>query len=107
MNFIELFINDPINATLDMDQNFDVAIQYSIADIRNVSKRNAAYSKTVVLPGTKNNNFWFGNLFDVNADFTAFNPNVKYVFGSNKISNPRPMPPRTYCSNFVFGFHPA
>lgn len=77
MNYLELFINNPVNARLDMDQSFDISLQYSLADIRDISKRNAAYSKTIVLPGTKTNNYWFGNLFDVNADFTAFNPNRK------------------------------
>jgi hypothetical protein len=77
MNYIELFINQPSNASLDISQEIDIALQYSIADIKDISKRNASYSKTIVLPGTKNNNYWFGNLFDVNADFSAFNPNKK------------------------------
>ena len=77
MNYVELFINEPTNAQLDMDQAFDIALQYSIADIKDITKRNSAYSKTITLPGTKNNNFWLGNLFDINADFTAFNPNRK------------------------------
>lgn len=77
MNVVNLFINNPVNAELDMDNNFDIALQYSIADIRDISKRNAAYSKTVMLPGTKNNNYWLGNLFDINSDFTQFNPNKK------------------------------
>jgi len=77
MDIIELFINSPVNAKLDMDQAFTIALQYSVADIRDISKRNAAYSKTISLPGTKNNNFWFGNLFDINSDFTMFNPNKK------------------------------
>jgi hypothetical protein len=62
---------------LDLKNEFDIALQYSIADIKDISKRNAAYSKTMILPGTKNNNYWFGNLFDVNSDFTLFNPNKK------------------------------
>lgn len=77
MNYIELFINEPSTTSLDINQEVDIALQYSIADIKDISKRNAAYSKTIILPGTKNNNYWFGNLFDVNADFTMFNPNKK------------------------------
>ena len=76
MNVVNLFINEPSNAELDLS-NFDIALQYSIADIRDISKRNSAYSKTITLPGTKNNNYWLGNLFDINSDFTAFNPNKK------------------------------
>jgi hypothetical protein len=77
MNYIQLFINEPSTAELDMTQEIEIALQYSIADIKDISKRNAAYSKTIVLPGTKKNNYWFGNLFDVNADFTMFNPNKR------------------------------
>ena len=77
MDNIELFINKPVNAKLDLQGDIPIALQYSVADIRDISKRNAAYSKTIVLPGTKNNNFWFGNLFDINSDFTSFNPNKK------------------------------
>lgn len=77
MNNVEIIINEPANAYLDCDSNFDIALQYSLADIRDISKRNSAYSKTLSLPGTKNNNFWFGELFDINVDFTAFNPNKK------------------------------
>lgn len=77
MEIVELFINNPVNAKLDLMGQFPIALQYSVADIRDISKRNAAYSKTIMLPGSKNNNYWFGNLFDVNSDFTAFNPNKK------------------------------
>lgn len=77
MNFIQLFINEPATAELDLNQEMDIALQYSIADIKDISKRNASYSKTIILPGTKKNNYWFGNLFDVNTDFSGFNPNKK------------------------------
>lgn len=77
LNYVELFLNDPATTKLDLNQEFSIALQYSIADIRDITKRNAAFSKTIMLPGTKNNNFWMGNLYDINADFTAFNPNRK------------------------------
>lgn len=77
MNKVELIIGNPSFADLDLDSGFDVALQYSIADIKDISKRNSAYSKTIILPGSKNNNYWLGNLFDVNSDFSGFNPNKK------------------------------
>lgn len=76
-NYIQLLINEPSTAELDLNQEIDIALQYSIADIKDISKRNAAYSKTIIVPGTKNNNYWFGNLFDINSDFSGFNPNKK------------------------------
>jgi hypothetical protein len=77
MNTVELFLGRPSFATLDLTTDFDIALQYSVADIRDISKRNAAYSKTIVIPGTKNNNYWLGNLFDINTDFTYYNPNIR------------------------------
>jgi len=77
MNYLELLIGNPSFADLDLDSSFNIALQYSIADIKDVSKRNSSYSKTIILPGTKNNNYWLGNLFDINSDFSAFNPNKK------------------------------
>jgi len=77
MNYVELWIGNPAEAKLDLNQEFSIALQYSIADIKDITKRNSAFSKTIMIPGTKNNNYWMGNLYDVNADFTMFNPNVK------------------------------
>lgn len=76
-NYIQLLIKTPSEAELDLSQDMDIALQYSIADIKDITKRNSAYSKTIIVPGTKNNNYWFGNLFDINSDFTMFNPNKK------------------------------
>jgi hypothetical protein len=76
-NYVEIFINEPATTKLDLNQEFDISLQYSIADIRDITKRNAAFSKTIMLPGTKNNNYWLGNLYDINSDFTFFNPNFK------------------------------
>lgn len=77
MNTINLYINDPINAELDTDSKFNMAFNYSIADIKDISKKNGHWSKTITLPGTQNNNYWFGQLFDVQSDFTFMNPNKK------------------------------
>jgi hypothetical protein len=91
INFIQLLINDPATAELDLDNSFDIALQYSLADIRDISKRNSAYSKTIILPGTKKNNYWLGYLFDINSDFTFFNPNrktnCKFLVNSETVIN--------------------
>lgn len=76
-NNIELLINSPATATLDLTEDVGISLQYSLADIRDISRRNSAYSKTILLPATKNNNYWLGNLFDITADFSQFNPNKK------------------------------
>lgn len=69
--------NDAIENYLDISNNFKVSLNYSLAEIQDISKRNGAYSLPITLPGTKNNHFWFGHLYDVKSDFTFFNPNFK------------------------------
>ena len=62
---------------LDVKEGFGFGLNYSNGDVQEISKRDSNYSKTITLVGSKNNNKIMGGLFDVNADFTFFNPNLK------------------------------
>lgn len=62
---------------LDVDTNIGFGVTYSVDDIKNISKRNSAATKTVTALGTDNNNKIFGLLFDLKSDFSGFNPNFK------------------------------
>ena len=64
-------------AELDLAEGLGFGLNYQIDDVKNPTNRNGSYSKTITLAGTKNNNKVLGGLFDVNADFTFFNPNIK------------------------------
>lgn len=57
--------------------NVGINMNYSIDDVRNIEKKNGNFSKTFTVPGTKNNNKIFGHLFDINTDFTQYNPNLR------------------------------
>jgi len=74
-NKIEIILSD--GNILDVKTEIGFPLTYQIDDIRNPNTSNASFSKTIKLPGTKNNNIRFGGLFDINADFTYFNPNIK------------------------------
>ena len=76
MNIVELILGKPSYAVLDLS-DLDISLNYSLSEIKDITKRNSSYSKTISIPGSKNNNYWFGNLFDINSDFTYFNPNKK------------------------------
>lgn len=65
------------NSEIDLAKEIGFGLNYSIDDIRNIEKKNTNYSKTITLAGTDNNNKILGGLFDVNSDFTFFNPNLK------------------------------
>tara|TARA_R110002167_G_scaffold54889_3_gene156372 strand:- start:2458 stop:6339 length:3882 start_codon:yes stop_codon:yes gene_type:complete len=62
---------------LDLEKDLGFGLNYSIDDIRKPESRNSNYSKTITLAGSKANNKFFGSLYDVNTDFTFFNPNIK------------------------------
>jgi hypothetical protein len=51
---------------LDVTEDVIVPITYSIGDIRDISKKNGAFSKSIKIKGTKVNNILFNNYYDVN-----------------------------------------
>ncbi len=55
---------------LDVSNEISSLITYAVDDVRDFGDRNTAFSKTIVLPGTANNNKLFGNIFNV----TVSNP---------------------------------
>lgn len=65
------------NASLDLLGDVPVSLNYAIADIKDPSKRNGSFSKTIKLPGTGNNNTFFEHTYDVNVATNNFNPNLK------------------------------
>lgn len=65
------------NASLDLLDDVPVSLNFAIADIKDPSKRNGSFSKTVKLPGSNTNNEFFEHVFDVNVSTNAFNPNVR------------------------------
>jgi len=62
---------------LDLGVEVSMPLTFKMADVKKLSSRSGAYSKTIKLPGTRINNAFFGGLYDPNADFTQFNPNIR------------------------------
>lgn len=73
-------INTKLNllssGTIDLYDNVGMSLNFSIADVRNIDKRNGSFSKTITLPGTKNNNKLFGHLFNIGVS-GSYNANIK------------------------------
>lgn len=63
--------------SLDLQSEVAVSINLSIAEIQDITKRQGDFSKTVKLPGTKANNKFFEQTYDVNIKTASFNPNIK------------------------------
>lgn len=74
MNEIKLIV---LGQELEVEGNFGFGLNYNIDDVKDPSKRNGNYSKSITLAGTKKANKLLGNLYDINSDFTFFNPNVR------------------------------
>ena len=83
----KLYINDTL-----VDLTEDVSMPYTKAqmDVFQPEARNADFSKTVTIPGTKSNNKLFGHIFEVGQSiqntstttnfFPDFNPNLRASF---------------------------
>lgn len=70
-------IIEALGQELDLAKGIGFGLNYAIDDVKKPENGNSNYSKTITLAGSKNNNKFLGGLFDINADFTFFNPNFK------------------------------
>jgi hypothetical protein len=80
----EIYINGTL---IDLYDKFPMSLNYAIADIVHPDKRNANYSKTIKIPGSKTNDALFGYIFSISKEVSSnntlinfapdFNPNLK------------------------------
>lgn len=63
------------NYKIDLTGEEKVSYNFLISDIKDISKKKTSYSKTITVPGTKNNNDVFNNIFEITSDAYLFNPN--------------------------------
>lgn len=61
---------------LDVKEGTAFPLNFGVADIRDVSKRSGAFSKTITLTGTANNNNLLNHYYDVNVQAGTFNINT-------------------------------
>jgi hypothetical protein len=85
---IRLFIEDQ---ELDVNQGFSNQITYAVDDLQNLDSKATAFSKTIILPGTANNNRLLGNIFEFGAaNFTVDGvANVGYNFNASRSAKMR------------------
>jgi uncharacterized delta-60 repeat protein len=62
---------------LDLYSSIPIAVTKSFAELGDIGKRNSDYSIGVMLPGSKKNNAFFENFFNVDAQSLYFNPNKR------------------------------
>jgi len=61
---------------LDIKSGTAFPINLSLGDIRDISKRNGSYSRTITLVGNKNNSILLGHYYDLNVEAGTFNINT-------------------------------
>ena len=57
---------------LNTDENVVFPLNFAVSDIRDITKKKGTFSKSITLPGTKNNNKLLNNYFDVNIESGSF-----------------------------------
>jgi len=62
---------------LDVIDEIVMPFNYNLNDIRDITNRGGAFSKTITIPGTNNNNDILGQAFNVNTNTLTFNPKIK------------------------------
>lgn len=79
----ELYIE---NNRLDITEEISALVTFAIDDIKDFSARSTAWSKTIILPGTANNNKLFGNIFEIGQanEYDDTIANVGYNFNAAK-----------------------
>jgi len=64
------------NGYLDIKEGTAFPLNFSIGDIRDLTKRTGTFSKTITLVGSKNNHNLLGHHYDVNIEEGTFNINT-------------------------------
>lgn len=79
----ELFIE---TYRLDVTADISALLNFALDDIKDFSSRSTAWSKTIILPGTSNNNQIFGHIFQIGQsnDYNSASPNVGYNFNASQ-----------------------
>lgn len=62
---------------IDITDDVAVPLNFAVAEIQDISKKQGGFSKTIKAPGTANNNTVLGNLYDVNITDSTFDQNVR------------------------------
>lgn len=68
---LKTFINQEL-VYLDLFDNEDIQIDYSFAEIQNITAKNSSFSRTFSLPGSKTNNDVFQHYYDLNTSLTDY-----------------------------------
>jgi hypothetical protein len=72
-----LLINGDKNYYLNVKEGTNFPLNFGISEIRDISTRKGAFSKTITIVGDKNNNIVLGHIFDVNIETERYDINKR------------------------------
>jgi hypothetical protein len=74
------------NNKIDISKDLDASLSFNIDDIKDFGSRNTSFSKTIVIPGTANNNIIFGNIFELKTSkiYNDAAPNIAQNYNISK-----------------------
>ena len=62
---------------LDLMEDFDIELTYTIQDAQDITRRSGTYSKTITLPSTTRNDNAFRHAYNVQSFVGGFTPNKR------------------------------
>lgn len=70
---------------LDLYQDEDIFLDYSFAEIQDITSKNSSFTRSFTLPGSKNNNDIFQHYYDLNSSLTDYD--IRSVFEASLEQN--------------------
>ena len=71
-----ILLTNPRQGYLDIKEGTSFPINFSLGDIRDITKKNGSFSRTITIVGNKESNKILGYLYDVNIQQETFNINT-------------------------------
>jgi hypothetical protein len=78
---IELYLE---KTKVDVDKAFSTMLNYAVSDVKDFGAKKSAFSKTIVLPGSKTNNAAFGHIYSVQRStvYDSTKANIGFNFNA-------------------------
>jgi hypothetical protein len=78
---IELYLE---KTKVDVDKAFSTLLNYAVSDVKDFGAKKSAFSKTIVLPGSKTNNAAFGHIYSVQRStvYDSTKANIGFNFNA-------------------------
>jgi len=81
---LRTIINNEIKY-VDLFEDEDIQLDYSFAEIQDITSKNSSFSKSFSIPGSKNNNDIFQHYYDLNSSLTDYD--IRTIFEASLLND--------------------